>query len=393
VGVAPRLYRRNHTCCHGSLSDSQLQHSVLVSAFQLSREDFVAYLRREQRYEFTTATATLVDATVLRQFSAGAPLTALSPQQSPSQSEAQFAAPVQTADECEAAAAAAATSETESGVSFADKSLADVLAATTLPQRVMRVAAAVAAANAANSCYTNAQSLRSQAYCPVTVTGVICVGSTELRYWTEKMASAVHHFDSVSRDIAAPLWQWGSESDRASGLLDTTAPTTTETTGMIGTTGTNAKDGSGNIVSATASTADSCQCRCGSGCRCNFSGHCHPRQTLSSTELRPGKRYLQFCLRASYELAGRWGFANFLHTTRLADGRAVPPPPLPLPLPPLSDEVAAPVTATATETDAGSETLVEAGYCGATTLAQYIAEGREGDYGLKAVKALRFKYM
>jgi len=45
----------------------------------------------------------------------------------------------------------------------------------------------------------------------------------------------------------------------------------------------------------------------------------YPGKVWANESLKPGTRYLQFCLRAAYELAGEWGYQNFVKTSYLAD--------------------------------------------------------------------------
>jgi hypothetical protein len=288
--------------------------ALFVSAFSLARNEFVAYLLREQRYEFTAAEARLLDAGALRRAGEGLPLDA--PVDAGTGAAAGIAA-VATSTECERTAARARAA----GAACLAVSPHDAVAALSLP-------AALPLGQA--------------------VRGVVCVGSTELRYRTEKSCSALHHFDAVARSFAAPLWMWGrppQPQQQQQGQHEQ-----------------------------------------------------QQEKQQSMLELRPGKRYLQFCLRASYELGGRWGYANFLHTSALADGTVVAAAETGT----VGTGAAAGVTSEQaaspgepSETQAEPTEAVapaEGGYVGATSLAHYVAE-REDVYGLQAVRDVQFRFI
>ncbi len=79
----------------------------------------------------------------------------------------------------------------------------------------------------------------------------------------------------------------------------------------------------------------------------NSVGQHYLGQLWGRKDIRPAKRYLQFCLRACYEAGGEFGYANFAETSKLTNGVSV---------------------------------------------AEYIKD-KQDQFGLDAVKALKFKFM
>jgi hypothetical protein len=186
---------------------------TLCASFRIPREQFLGYIAREQRYDFTTATCLAVDARALRE------------------------APVIYSDVVALTDAGVSTIAEQGGEEHA---VMNRTGSTAFPT--------TAALGPSELALHLPPSLPPAALTGDVVTAVVCV-STQDSLYRRKIASEMHYFSDISASYTGRLW------------------------GQRG--------------------------------------------------LRPGKRYLQFCLRAALELCGIWGYLCFLHSSTLDDGTSL----------------------------------------------------------------------